>query len=155
MTLVGTPNNDTLNGGEGNDTLDGGAGNDILYGRDGDDDLDAGAGVVSAWQYLFGGGGDDIYRYSKEDAWVFINAGAGYEGSADGSNDRVIFDDLNFADFTFSFYDYGTASNGVSLRMNWDDGTNSGELRIGHEGQYIEEFQFADGSVMTWDDFLT
>ncbi|MCP5080552.1 MAG: hypothetical protein GY948_02525 [Alphaproteobacteria bacterium] len=152
QTVNGTASNDTLHGGAYNDTLNGEAGNDILYGHAGNDDLDAGAGT--SWQYLYGGGGDDTYRYSKEDGLVFINGGAGNEGAADGTNDRVVFDDLNFADITIQTYDYGTAANGNSLRMLWNDGSSSGELRIGHEGQYIEEFQFANGTLMTADDFI-
>jgi hypothetical protein len=84
---------------------------------------------------------------------VFISAGDGSEGAADGAADRVVFDDLNLSDVSFGTYDYGNAANGVALRMMWNDGANSGELRIGHEGQYIEQFEFADGSLFDSDDF--
>jgi hypothetical protein len=36
----------------------------------------------------------------------------------------------------------------------WDDGVNSGEFRVGQEGMFIEEFEFADGSTYTYDELL-
>jgi Ca2+-binding RTX toxin-like protein len=41
---IGTPGDDTIDGGEGNDTIDGGEGEDTLSGGDGDDTIDGGNG---------------------------------------------------------------------------------------------------------------
>ncbi|MEM7069987.1 MAG: discoidin domain-containing protein, partial [Pseudomonadota bacterium] len=137
-----------LRGSEGDDTLVGLQGLDRLYGGDGDDDLDAGAGA-GGFQYLYGEDGNDTYRYSKEDGKVFIGASTA-ETATSGTADRVVFSDLNLSDITIAYYDYGSASaHGNSVRLLWDDGTNSGELRIGQEGHYIEEFQFADGTIIS------
>ncbi|WP_193175993.1 M10 family metallopeptidase [Oricola nitratireducens] len=149
-TIHGRDGNDTIEGGDGNDTLYGDAGNDVLWGHDGNDTLDAGAGT-GVWQYLFGGAGDDTYIYAKDNGNVFISAAT--EGAGDGAADRVVFQDLNFSDISFDSYTYSNV-NGTSLRMLWNDGSASGELRIGQEGQHIEAYQFADGTVMTWAELL-
>lgn len=56
LDLVGTAQDDTLNGSDGFDTLQGGDGNDILNGGDGRDTLSGDAGNDT----LNGGGGNDI-----------------------------------------------------------------------------------------------
>jgi len=150
-TVIGNAANNNIQGGDGNDVLKGLDGFDRLYGGDGDDDLDAGAGG-SSFQYLYGDGGNDTYRYSKEDGLVFVDTRR--EAAGDGTADIFIFDDLNLSDFTFDFFEYSNAGIGNSLQMLWDDGTSSGEVRIGLEGQTIETYQFADGSTYTAQELL-
>ncbi|WBV42797.1 M10 family metallopeptidase C-terminal domain-containing protein [Pseudoroseomonas cervicalis] len=58
-SLVGTPENDVIQGLGGNDTLSGGDGADILSGGDGDDILTGGRGADT----LHGGAGNDVFRY--------------------------------------------------------------------------------------------
>jgi Ca2+-binding RTX toxin-like protein len=55
--IIGTPNNDLLEGTIDSDTLTGLAGNDTLYGTDGDDLLDGGSGADK----MYGGNGNDLY----------------------------------------------------------------------------------------------
>ena len=152
-TITGTSGNDTLTGTDGNDILLGLDGTDSLFGGDGDDILDAGANSGSqSSQYLYGQGGNDTYLYSKEDAKIFIHSV--YEGANDGTADKIVFDDLNFADITVTIISYG-GTIGDALNLAWDDGTDSGQVRIGQMGQYIESYEFADGQTYTYDDFIT
>ncbi|MGZ8891065.1 MAG: calcium-binding protein, partial [Nitrososphaeraceae archaeon] len=64
VSIVGTPNNDTIRGGDGNDEIDGAEGDDIIYGKDGDDEFDGGNGDDILYgdegeDTLEGGNGDD------------------------------------------------------------------------------------------------
>ena len=80
MNLIGTDNDDFLQGGEDNNTIDGGLGNDFLFGFGGNDSLTGGAGNDSLYgggrgqtfisvggsDTLEGGEGDDAYGISLE-----------------------------------------------------------------------------------------
>ncbi|WP_306151156.1 calcium-binding protein [Roseovarius sp. MMSF_3281] len=55
-TMIGTPDDDSLQGAGGNDTLTGRAGSDRLDGSQGADRLDGGVG----WDTLIGGAGNDV-----------------------------------------------------------------------------------------------
>ena len=57
-TIRGTPGDDTLNGGSDDDTIRGRGGDDTIDGGDGDDDIRGGAGDDT----IDGGGGDDEIR---------------------------------------------------------------------------------------------
>jgi len=105
---------------------------------------------MSYFQYLVGQSGDDTYVVGKDAGLVFITGedDPAYAGSAD----RVVFTDLTLADLTVGYFDYTATpypAEGNALSLTWDDGTHQGELRIGHEGQHIETFQFADGSTVS------
>ena len=118
---------------------------DWILGGAGDDTLDAGGRNGTQLQYLFGQSGDDTYSYSTSSGRVFISNGA--ENASSGT-DRVVFTDLNLSDITVSFLDQGNV-HGNQIFLNWNDGTDSGYLRIAHEGQHIEAFEFADGTIIT------
>lgn len=80
MNLIGTDNDDFLQGGEGNDTIDGGLGSDFIFGFGGNDSLTGGVGndflygggrgqtfiSVGGSDTLEGGEGDDAYIVSLE-----------------------------------------------------------------------------------------
>lgn len=74
-TLRGYDGNDILVGGEGNDILYGGYGSDSLYGEAGNDTLDGGS---TENDYLSGGTGDDFYVVNGSDH-VVESAGAGID----------------------------------------------------------------------------
>lgn len=153
LDLIGDDLDNRLIGTALDENLEGGAGRDRLYGGDGDDTLDAGIGGTS-WQYLYGEGGDDTYLYSKSNGLVFVTHEA--ESANTGNSDVFIFKDLNYGDVTTALYDHAGSSspqNGVALRIMWSDGNASGEVRIAHQGEHIEGYEFADGTVMTWEDF--
>ncbi|MEM7068906.1 MAG: M10 family metallopeptidase C-terminal domain-containing protein, partial [Pseudomonadota bacterium] len=147
--LQGTANNDEIHGLGGNDQLFGNAGVDVLKGGDGDDILSAGAGSSSSseFQYLYGEAGNDTYRISKSDGSVFIG-GSTAETATSGSADRVVFTDLDFSDISIDYNDYGNAQ-GNAIRLMWNKDGESGELRIAQEGNYIEQFRFADGTTLS------
>ena len=77
----------------------------------------------------------------------------GSSESATGGTDRIVLKDLTLADLTFATYDYGdgagAGAHGNTLRLLWNDGTSSGELRLAQLGSYIERFEFADGTTLS------
>ncbi|NJM63168.1 MAG: Ig family protein, partial [Oscillatoriales cyanobacterium RU_3_3] len=73
--IIGTPNNDLLEGTIDSDTLTGLAGNDTLYGRDGDDLLDGGSGADK----MSGGNGNDLYIVDNISDAVTENAAEGID----------------------------------------------------------------------------
>jgi Ca2+-binding RTX toxin-like protein len=72
--LIGTPDNDLLDGGLGKDMLIGGEGNDTLYGDAGNDWLD-------------GGQNSDTYLFGRDDGQDTVMAGPGDDP---GQGDRVL-----------------------------------------------------------------
>ena len=146
-----------LRGTDGDDIINGGNGRDIIFGGDGDDVLSTGANDVANFQYLYGQQGDDTYRIGSDNGRIFISATSG-ENATSGINDRVVFDDLTLDDITVSYFDYsatGSSAQGNAINLNWNKDGNSGQLRIGQEGQSIEAFEFADGTVVTdFDDWM-
>ncbi len=135
---TGTSNSEYLLGGAGSDTLVGGDGHDVL---------DVGAGTAGSWQIMRGGADDDIYVYKRMSGLVLIDASA--EASS-GGVDKIVFSDLNLSDLTIDTFNYGSSnSNGLALRMSWSAGGATGEIRLANMGANIEQFEFADGSVLS------
>lgn len=141
-TLIGNAGDNFVSGGGGNDLLDGQAGNDTLDGGQGND-------------VLIGGTGNDTY---------LINLGDGLDRIADvAGTDTVRFGT-------------GLSLDNVALRVTENNGSYTANVRVlnagGCEqqdhgfdfavtvdgnGRYvspIEAFQFADGSIKTFDDLL-
>jgi hypothetical protein len=77
-TLIGTVEEDNIQGLGGNDIIDGGLGNDTLFGGDGDDTLSGGAG----YDHLEGGNGNDNIYSGTGDALIYAGDG----------NDRIYID---------------------------------------------------------------
>jgi hypothetical protein len=79
------------------------------------------------------------------------------ETATSGDADRVVFIDLSLSDMTFGTLDYSQYSyggDGTALRMFWNKNGDAGELRIADMGEHIEAFEFADGQVVTADEFI-
>ena len=93
--LFGLAGNDKLKGGRGDDELYGGAGNDKLYGGKGDDTLEGGAGS----DRVYGGKGDDIAVYT-------LSANAGTDACG-----RPVRD----------YYDGGRGKDTLQLRLTEDE----------------------------------
>ncbi|MEM7068164.1 MAG: FG-GAP-like repeat-containing protein, partial [Pseudomonadota bacterium] len=49
---------------------------------------------------------------------------------------------------SIAYLDYGNTYHGNALRLMWNQDGEVGELRIAHEGNYIETFEFADGIIV-------
>lgn len=123
--------NDVLDGGAGTDTLIGGAGNDVLDGGRFDHAIDV----------LYGGTGNDDYRFGFGDGRTFVYA-------SDGGADRVVFragvtpDDVHLKpDTTGNNLIIGITLNGIDIGdelivSNW------------YRGNSIETFVFDDG--LSW-----
>ena len=120
-----------------------------MFGGAGNDVLDAGAGVTNAWQQAHGQAGNDTYHVSSSSGLYWI--GGTSETATSGSNDKMVFKDLNLSDFTLGSYDYGSGSvHGNSLRMHYThSGGGAAQVAIANMGAHIEEFVFADGTTMT------
>jgi len=146
--LGGTRTDDMLIGTSGVNYIRGTMDVDWIFGGAGNDVLDAGgtnAPTDSIFQYLHGEAGNDRYIYARESGNVFIGNGA--ETADSGTADRVDMSGFRRSDVTVDYFNYGSETNGLALRLLWDDGTDSGELRIAHAGEYIESFVFRDQTV--------
>jgi len=108
-TLSGNGGNDRLFGGEGDDTLDGGEGNDRLYGERGDDILDGGHGN----DRLYGGKGDDVLEGGAGSDKVYGGKGddiAVYSMSANLSGDAC-------GSGPRDFYDGGRGKDTLQIKL--------------------------------------
>ncbi|WP_172127634.1 calcium-binding protein [Campylobacter sp. RM16192] len=142
-TIVGTNEEDTLDGKEGNDTITGlnkndtfigGSGNDKLYGNSGNDTLIGGTGS----DYLEGGGDNDTYIYNKGDGSDKINDTSG--------NDKIKFSDILKDDISFR-------KNKLNLIITIKPTNDTIEvLNFFTVNNAIEELEFSDGSKMTNSD---
>ena len=163
--IVGNGGSDELAGGDGDDLiigdgeLYGGNGNDILESRNmSDDNYDGRA-------FMFGGDGDDTYRFGMSSADTFVyngSEGIHYQGyfhaSGDGGSSSD-FDVLEFMegvspdDINFYVNNYGleleVGNNGYIVRLvdYFEPATYLGEGT--GETAPIDEIRFADGTV--WD----
>lgn len=137
--LIGGSGDDYLSGGNGNDTLDGSAGNDSLYGEAGDDVLDGGAGN----DILQGSYGNDIYKFGR------------------GSGQDIIQEDYNNSSTDIVEFGSNITKDDIELlkeenhlRINIKDTTDS--LLITNwflsSNYRVEQFKFADGTVLTQAD---
>ena len=77
--IIGTDENDTIDGGKGKDTIYGGDGNDIIYGGEGNDLLFGGAGE-DTFVFKSGEGNDIISDYKAEDIISISSGSVTYAG---------------------------------------------------------------------------
>lgn len=131
--LDGTAWADVMYGGDGNDVLNGSGDADKVYGGAGDDVLNGGSGTE--YDYLKGGTGNDIYRFT----------GASFSAlDEDGSDDKIEFDaDINLTDL--SFQRWGGDDLHISIAGGGDIVIHDQFL---NDSFKVERLQFADGSVM-------
>ncbi|MBF0329935.1 MAG: hypothetical protein HQL10_12315 [Nitrospirae bacterium] len=136
--LIGGADSDSLYGGSGSDILDGGDGDDVFYGDAGDDYLEGGTGN----DYTSGGSGSDIYVFNRGDGEDFIS-----EEDWTGTDiDKVKFGEgITKDELVLSRQDYNLV---ISL------GDSADKIVIGdwfdtQSGSKIENFEFADGTVLT------
>lgn len=146
-SLFGIYDKDSLLGGIGNDTLDGGTENDTLIGGIGNDSL-------------IGGTGDDTYVFNLGDGQDTISEEPAYEVSQ--GNDTIKFgpgitpDDVTFSGVLtdYVFQDMVISINGTTDRIlikNQMDVLTGSTITPMPK---IENFVFADGTVLTFADVL-
>ena len=150
--LVGTPEDDVLNGSAADEILIGRGGNDLLLAAGGDDVLRGGRGNDE----LRGGVGDDVLRGGRGDD--LLRGGGGddlYVHRLHGGNDEIVessgVDVLRFGD--------GITRDMVRARRNRDDlvldisgphGSVTVRGWFASQDRRVESIQFASGAV--WDD---
>ncbi len=137
---------DSLTGTTSDDLIVGTDTREYLLGGNGADTLNAG-GTDGGVQLLFGQGGSDTYEVAKENGGVRIIRG-GENDAVHTGTDTLHFTNLNQADLSQL-----TLGNG-DVRLSWNDGTDTGYAQLADGGQNIEEFKFADGTLLTFDEFF-
>jgi Ca2+-binding RTX toxin-like protein len=143
--LPGLGGDDIIIGGLGNDTLRGDAGDDRLYGSEGNDTIDTGAPGAGAFEYAYGGDGDDIINATGSSQLVAYDDGFNYSGVAstvDG-NDTI---DLSGADVrpeylnsTFGYVYGGGGADSItgSGRPDYLYGGNGTDVITGGDGDDV------------------
>ena len=164
--------------GSGNDTLDGGSGDDLLYGLSGDDALFGNDGAdelqgFSGNDSLFGDSGDDTLAGGEGQDILGGGVGTDYLNGGAG-DDTYVFckgcgvDSIhNYADDWATATDIVVFSGGITL-ADLDLIKEGNNLRIALKGTAdalvverwflddsykIDQFKFADGSILTADQF--
>ncbi|MBU2127799.1 MAG: hypothetical protein KKG86_02400 [Gammaproteobacteria bacterium] len=144
--LFGWKGNDTMYGGSGNDTLDGGAGNDKLDGEDGNDTLQGGYGD----DQLTGSNGSDTFVYLKGDGRDTISL------MRNESNDTETLKLIDLQPDQVKFFKQGrdlliqvSPSSSDVIRIKGDFNA------FGTGQHYLDQIEFADGSVMNSSTFST
>jgi Ca2+-binding RTX toxin-like protein len=151
LTLTGTDDGDTLDGGLGDDMLFGGAGddeltgnmgNDAMFGDDGNDTLLAGAGDDA----LFGGDGDDTLAGGWGDD-ILIGDNGNDLLNGGGGNDVI---DGNDDDGGFDYINGGAGDDlllaGVGDHLNGGDGADTFSVLPGGHNT-IDDFNPAEDMI--------
>ncbi|MTH94754.1 calcium-binding protein [Roseibium sp. RKSG952] len=111
----------------------------MIHAGSGNDTLDIG-GSQGGWQHARGETGDDVYIIGRDSGSALIHEGAG------AGTDTIRFEDLTLSDLAVDYTETQDIY-GRSLRMTWDKDGVSGKLHVSNEGNDIERFEFADGTV--------
>jgi len=144
--IIGSTQDDKIDGGEGHDVLDGGEGDDKIYGSEGHDVIDGGIGDDT----LLGGEGNDIlYGGAGNDR---LYGGTGYDIMDGGEgSDTYLFRAEDFQDQYIDLYN-DTGLSGVDTILAADAG-----IRIGLGTNFslvssgIEVIDGVDGSSIVGD----
>ncbi len=146
-TYEGTGDADVIHGYDGDDTLSGLGGDDYIYGDKGDDRLIGGDGNDTlngglGNDFLFGGEGADTYLLAKGNSRDVI-----YNYHTDNSMDVIKFTDMASTDIT------KISRNNDDVLLNYSD---TGQLTLVYvflaADFYIDQIQFNDGVIWSWDD---
>jgi Ca2+-binding RTX toxin-like protein len=140
--MFGGTGDDVMLGGDGNDVMNGEAGIDSLEGGEGDDVLVGGTGD----DQLYGGEGGDTYRFNLGDGRDSIS-----DSGPSTDTDRVVFGSgitpsaLSLkAEFGQILVTVGTGADGISVGSTSDV----------FGSQTIEQFQFADGTGLSFAELV-
>jgi len=139
---AGTPGDDNLVGDFYANTISGGAGNDTLTGNQGNDTLTGGTGNDT----LIGGSGNDTYVFNAGDGQDIVN-----DTGAPADVDKVVFGaGISASDLSF-------VRSGNDLIITFAGSTDKLTIKDQfeyHENNKIESLNFADGTVLTYQDTL-
>jgi Ca2+-binding RTX toxin-like protein len=161
-SLNGNLGNDVIYGGHGTDQIAGGAGNDALYGGAGDDRMEGGNGS----DILDGGAGDDwLDDGVGNDVFVY---GKGYGNDLIRSNDTntnkrdvLRLAGLNISDIhvQVGLYNSRYQWSNVVITIKETGETLTLQSALSERADVfnpygIEAIEFADGTIMAWEDFI-
>lgn len=142
-TAVATSGNDVLYGSSISDTIAASAGDDVIHAYGGNDRITGGAGN----DLIHESTGDDTYVWNLGDGDDVIRGG----GSSDGYNVIEFGPGITALDLTYS--DGGSAGVDLVIGVTGQPGSIRIERQLA-DGERIDELRFADGSVVTRDQFL-
>jgi Ca2+-binding RTX toxin-like protein len=166
--LFGWGGNDTLDGGAGDDVIHGGDGNDTITDAVGANTLKGGAGndIINGSGTMEGGTGDDVLlalQYGSIDTYVF-NLGDGKDSITDLGVSTAYYgaesaDTLRFgAGISPSAVSLSRSGNDLVFKVSSTDQVTVKDwyvVEYWHSRQYIENVQFADGTLWTLDTLLS
>jgi Ca2+-binding RTX toxin-like protein len=137
LALIGSEEDDYLQGASGNDILQGMEGDDELYGSGGDDVLNGGAGN----DYLNGGAGSDVYLFGRGARHDEIDDYNHEEGDLDTIrlDATVATEDIRVTRDDYNLY---LAIDGTTDRISLNNWFNGDEFKA-------KQLEFSDGTV--WD----
>ena len=147
--IAPTPGNDVHYAGYAPSTLAGGAGDDALHGSGGDDVLDGGTGD----DLLDGGwGGNDVYRFGRDDgADTIVDRGPQYWwGFGDGGYDAV---ELR-SGVAPSDIRVLRLGDDLALEIRGSSDRLTMTRALVNTAYRIEEVRFADGTIWTYNDLI-
>ena len=170
--LGGYGGRDIMYGGDGNDSLSGSNGHDDLYGDAGNDTLNGGNNNDK----LYGGAGDDVLNGGSHND--YLDGGAGNDQLNDGyGSDQIVFGYGSGHD-SLTHYDPYSA-NTYTDTLVFGEGVSLDKLRLVKQGAHLlvqltdsddqllmkdwfkngyyqlDQFKFADGTVMKRGEFLS
>jgi len=139
--IIGTANNDILNGGIGNDTIVGLQGDDILNGGADNDRLNAGLGNDT----LIGGTGIDVVDYSSATQGVEANIGSNvYEFAPNILANSAVANGFGGQDFLFEIENViGSNFNDLIVDSNL-----SNEIKLGSGDDTVRAFNGGNDTLL-------
>lgn len=153
-TLIGSPGNDTLNGGSGRDSLIGGAGNDSIDGGEDPDFIDGGAGndtLDGDYNPIYDDGGE--VPWTRDDTLLggpgddSLRGGSGNDHFTGGPGNDTL---DGSGDFVYAYYS-GTRSQYSVLYLQQSGAYRITDNTAGRDGvdtaHWVTMFVFSDG---TW-----
>lgn len=147
--LAGGSGDDNLEGDDGIDSLRGGDGDDLLFGGNGDDFLQGDRGA----DLLDGGPGFDHYlvRFQDDPAPGVMPRTEVVDSSFTGGNTVVFLGGLDADDVTLI---NDLDSGDLEIQYGHHETTIASSIHVagGADGQIITEFQFSDGTSVSFED---
>jgi len=137
---------DRLTGTSADDTIVGSDAQEYIVGGNGDDIIDAG-GTDGGVQLVYGQGGSDTYQVAAANGSIRMVRG--------GENDAIHSgtDTLHFTDLNRDDIDLSTLGSG-DVRLTWNTGTDTGFVQLADGGNHIEQFEFANGTLLDHDELF-
>ena len=142
-TISTAGGDDDIEAGEGDDSVQSGSGNDTVLGGDGDDSIDGGSGD----DYLDGGSGDDTVNGGSGDDTIISGGGNDFVNGGSGMDELVLQED--WVDYTIS--QFGTV---FIFQFGYETLVAQGIEKFTFNGNGpFDFFQIANDAPVAADDF--